>query len=184
MPHNPYISKQQLADALALADLSDPADGVHRMQQLVADAVGALSAAWQTPAIICRGQRIVSLCDNYDALGYPPDGPARDARYTRYVDAEHVLRTQTSAAVPAVLRALAPTRPTAALIAVPGLCWRRDAIDRLHVGEPHQLDLWRITTAEQTVSDLDTMIELVVTTPARTALAGYRGRASLHAGGT
>jgi phenylalanyl-tRNA synthetase alpha chain len=29
------------------------------------------------------GERIVAVADNYDALGYPPDGPARDARYTR-----------------------------------------------------------------------------------------------------
>ena len=30
------------------------------------------------------------------------------------------------------------------LLSVPGVCYRRDAIDRHHVGEPHQLDLWRI----------------------------------------
>jgi hypothetical protein len=27
---------------------------------------------------------------------------------------------------------------------LPGLVYRRDAIDRTHVGAPHQMDLWRI----------------------------------------
>src|SRR5260370_254211 len=32
-------------------------------------------------------------------------------------------------------------------LADPGLVYRRDAIDRPHVGEPHQVDIWRATRA-------------------------------------
>jgi phenylalanyl-tRNA synthetase alpha chain len=173
MPDNTYISEQELIDAVALTDLSDPTYGTHCMQQLVADVIGTLGAVWQTPTVICRGQRVVHIRDNYDNLGYPADGPARAARYTRYVDAEHILRTQTSAVIPAALRALAATSSADTLIAAPGLCWRRDSIDRLHSGEPHQLDLWRITTAEMSAADLDLMIDLV----AATLLPGRRWRA-------
>jgi phenylalanyl-tRNA synthetase alpha chain len=42
---------------------------------------------------------------------------------------------------------------------LPGLVYRRDAIDRLHVGEPHQVDVWRI--AEGGV-DLDEMLDVLV----------------------
>jgi phenylalanyl-tRNA synthetase alpha chain len=51
--------------------------------------------------------------------------------------------------------------------------YRRDAIDRLHTGEPHQLDLWRIRRGTLlTTGDLNTMIDIVV----RAALPGWEHR--------
>ena len=38
----PYLTEAQLARALTLADLTDPAHGPHCMQQIVAGATGAL----------------------------------------------------------------------------------------------------------------------------------------------
>jgi phenylalanyl-tRNA synthetase alpha chain len=156
------ISAAQLADALALRDLTDPEAGEHCMQRLVAAATDALTARWRCPALTWRGGRVVDVDDNYDRLGYPPDGPARDARYTRYVDARRLLRAHTSAAIPGALRELATSPPDDLLVAVPGLVWRRDSIDRLHVGEPHQLDLWRVTRAPMADADLQDMIAAVV----------------------
>jgi phenylalanyl-tRNA synthetase alpha chain len=48
------------------------------------------------------------------------------------------------------------------LLACPGLVYRRDRIDRLSVGEPHQLDLWRLRRAALHRRDLETMIDVVV----------------------
>ena len=158
----PYLTEEQLARALTLADLTDPAYGAHCMQHLVAGATGALRERWRCPVLVHRADRVVAVTDNYDALGYPPDGPARESRYTRYVDAGRLLRSQTSAAVPSALRALAPTSPDDVLVCAPGLVYRRDAIDRLHVGEPHQLDLWRVTAKTMTPLDLEAMIATVV----------------------
>jgi phenylalanyl-tRNA synthetase alpha chain len=158
----PYLTEEQLARALTLADLTDPAHGPHCMQDLVAGATGALRERWGCPALVHRAERVVPVSDNYDALGYPPDGPARDSRYTRYVDAGRLLRSQMSAAVPSALRTLAPTAPHDVLVCAPGLVYRRDAIDRLHVGEPHQLDLWRVTERAMTALDLEAMIAAVV----------------------
>jgi phenylalanyl-tRNA synthetase alpha chain len=114
----------------------------------------------------------VSVEDNYDNLGYPPDGAARDARYTRYVTPRLLLRTQTSAMIPPLLRAMALDPPRDVLLVCPGLVYRRDAIDRWHTGEPHQLDLWRITQGRLTPTDLREMIDTVVTA----ALPGHRYR--------
>jgi phenylalanyl-tRNA synthetase alpha chain len=158
----PYLTEAQLARALTLADLTDPAYGPHCMQQIVAGATGALCERWGCPVLVHRGGRVVPVADNYDALGYPPDGPARDSCYTRYVDAGRLLRSQTSAAVPSALRTLAPTAPDDVLVCAPGLVYRRDAIDRLHVGEPHQLDLWRVTDRAMAALDLEAMIAAVV----------------------
>jgi phenylalanyl-tRNA synthetase alpha chain len=168
-----YLTPDQLRRALTLADLTDPAYGPHCMQQLVAGATDALRARWGSPVLVHRAGRVVAVADNYDALGYPPDGPARESRYTRYVDARRLLRSQTSAAIPSALRQLAPSAPDDVLVCVPGLVYRRDVIDRLHVGEPHQLDLWRVTARPAAPGDLEAMIAAVV----EALLPGGRWRA-------
>ena len=49
------------------------------------------------------------------------------------------------------------------LIVAPGLVYRRDTVDRSHVGEPHQVDLWRIrSTGETDDGDMLVMIERLV----------------------
>jgi phenylalanyl-tRNA synthetase alpha chain len=147
--------------SLAVRDLTDAALGGHAMQLVVQRCLQALQAAWQCPLLVYRAPPIVSVSENYDELRYPSDGPSRDARYTRYVSQRTLLRTQTSAMIPPALRAIRAGAYEDILIACPGLTYRRDAIDRQHVGEPHQLDLWRVAQLRLTPSDLRAMIERV-----------------------
>jgi len=154
------LDSESYGRALALRDLTDAALGPHAMQLLVRDAVDALAALWRCPVVVYRAPPVVTIADNYDALGYPPDGAARDARYTRYVAPDRLLRTQTSAMVPAALRLLAPARYEDVLVVCLGLTYRRDAIDRLHVGEPHQLDLWRVARRPLARAALEEMIDV------------------------
>jgi phenylalanyl-tRNA synthetase alpha chain len=157
------LSPEALARALSLRDLADPAQGPHAMQLVVADAVRALEGAWRCAVVVRRAHPVVPVADNYDALHYPPDGAARDARHTRYVSPSTLLRTQTSALVPPLLRRLAAEGPPGdALLVCPGLVYRRDAIDRLHTGEPHQVDLWRIRRGGLGVPDLEEMVRRVM----------------------
>jgi len=157
------LSAEQLRQALGLRDLTDPAQGPHAMQLLLDEALSVLRGAWGCPAIVRRDHPVVPVADNYDRLGYPPDGAARAARYTRYVSAGTLLRTQTSAMIPPLLRELAEEPPAEALLACPGLVWRRDRIDRLHTGEPHQLDLWRIRRGQPLgEADLQELVRLTV----------------------
>ena len=161
MPHA-ILSPDAVERALALRDLTDPGQGPHAMQLLVDAGVGALGQAWGCAVTVERAHPVVTVADNYDALLYPPGGAARDARYTRYVSRDTLLRTQTSAMIPPLLRRLAAAPPADVLLACPGLVWRRDRIDRLHVGEPHQLDLWRLRRGSELAGrDLDEMIALV-----------------------
>ena len=158
------LSPEQLARALAVPDLSDPANGPHAMQIVVEHVIQALTLAWKCPAILHRADPVISLYQNYERLRVPADSAARDARYTRYVDPTTVLRTSATAMLPPLLEryAASPDR-TEALLAPVGLVYRRDAIDRLHVGEPHQMDLWRVRhgTPALTTDDLEGMIQLV-----------------------
>jgi phenylalanyl-tRNA synthetase alpha chain len=158
-------------------DLTDPAEGCHALQLLVAQLNDALTDAWGCPSRVWRGDPVVSLADNYDRLGYRPDAITRDRRYTRYVDAEHVLRSHTSAMVPGALRQLAAQAasggaPPELLLVCPGICYRRDSVDWQHTGEPHQLDLWRIRRGPVGEVSLRQMIGRVV----ETVLPGSRWR--------
>ena len=154
------IDSASYAQALALRDLTDAALGPHAMQMLVQAAVAACRARWNCAVVIHRAPPVVSVEANYDSLGYPPDGAARDARYTRYVTRRRLLRTQTSAMIPGALRMIAKAGYNDVVLVCPGLTYRRDAIDRLHVGEPHQLDLWRIARRPLGRGDLEEMIDL------------------------
>jgi phenylalanyl-tRNA synthetase alpha chain len=154
------LSPAEVARALAIRDLTDSREGAHAIQRLIDDVVRALGRAWRIETLVYRGSRIVPVADNYDALGYTRDAVTRDARYTRYVSDHEMLRSHTSALVPSALRTVTVGD---ALVACPGIVYRRDAIDRLHTGTPHQLDLWRISrNGTLAAGDLKEMIELVV----------------------
>ncbi len=175
------IGKALLRRALSIRDLTEPEEGPHAMQLVVAAVVEALACAWGCEVRTLRTSPVVSAADNYDRLGYPADAVTRDARYTRWIGDGVLLRTQTSAMVPPALRQLAadPSGPADVLLVCPGIVYRRDQIDRLHTGEPHQLDLWRIRRGPPLgAPDLGAMIAHVV----GAVLPGARWRAlgALH----
>src|ERR671917_2020826 len=150
--------------SLSVRDLTDKAQGPHAMQILLREVIEALRETWASELLIHRESPIVSVEENYDALHYPPEGASRDARYTRYLNGRTILRTQTSVMIPGLLRWLAQRGEpwSNVLLVCPGLVYRRDAIDRLHTGEPHQMDLWRIKKGPVlSAEDLSEMLGLL-----------------------
>lgn len=139
------LSPEQLGRDLSVRDLTDPAAGRHAVQVVLDRAAAALSARWSCPVRWRRGGRIVPVADNYDRLGYDPADVTREARYSRYVAAGWMLRSHSTAIIPGALRELAAEPARDVLLVCPGVVYRRDAIDRLHTGTPHQADLWRLT---------------------------------------
>ncbi|GAA0206937.1 hypothetical protein GCM10010492_00420 [Saccharothrix mutabilis subsp. mutabilis] len=147
-------------------DLSDPAQGPHAMQVLLDQILAALRG----PEVrLIRENPEVAVEDNYENLGYPPDAITRDARYTRYTAPGRMLRSHTSAMVPPALRVLGTQEWDDVVLACAGMVYRRDTVDRVHSGTPHQLDLWRISRHR---ADLDELIEVVI----GAALPGMRYR--------
>lgn len=163
-----HLSADQLARDLAIRDLTDPGAGPHALQLVLDRAVDALANRWGCRVRWWRGDRIVTVADNYDNLGYRTDDVTRDARYTRYVDDARMLRSHSSALIPGALRALAADSAEDSaddvLLVCPGLVYRRDTIDRLHTGTPHQLDLWRLSRrpARMNLADLDEMVTVLL----------------------
>ncbi|ANZ38391.1 hypothetical protein BBK82_22310 [Lentzea guizhouensis] len=150
----------ELVRALNVRDLTDPAQGPHAMQLLIADLKAALPDTREV-----RHHPLVPVEHNYEHLGYPADAITRDARYTRYVSETCMLRSHTTAMIPPVLKHVQPD----VTLLCPGVVYRRDTVDRLHTGTPHQLELWRITHTHEPFDDL-------VDTVVRTVLPGKRYR--------
>jgi phenylalanyl-tRNA synthetase alpha chain len=168
------LSPERLDRYLALRDLTDPDQGRHAINILMNDLIAAVAEWSGLPADIVRRPPIVRITDNYDRLFYEPDAIARSARYSHYIDDIHMLRTHTTAGIPPLL---AQTRSDR-LIVCPGLVYRRDLVDRLHVGEPHQVDLWIARQGRLRRAHLLNMIAAVV----ETALPGqaYRCNETIH----
>ena len=156
------LSLTQLVDALSLRDLSDPTQGHHAMQILLGDIQTAVSELYQCPLQLLRGSPLVPVHDNYDALGYPDDGPSRESRYSRYIAPSWMLRTQTSTLVPGWLRSWVDKTPRRLGLLTAGLVYRRDSIDRLHTGEPHQLDIWVLVPRDE-VNNPNTLLRQAIT---------------------
>ena len=132
-----YLSLTELNSALALRDLTEPAAGAHAMQLMLADVVSALERLWSIPSETHRLNPLVATADNYDRLGYSPADVTRDSRYSRHVSPTVMLRSHTSAGIPALLDSLRGEQGHYdRLHVLPGLVYRRDAVDRTHVGRP------------------------------------------------
>lgn len=157
------LDVQSVRKCLCIRDLTDPEAGLHALQLLVDAIRSALVEAYDCPVEVVRQSPIVSVADNYDRLGYAAEAVARDARYTRYVCEGALLRTHTTAMIPSVLRRLATSDARELIVSCPGLVYRRDAIDRRHTGEPHQLDVWMLSRERRLErADLERWITTVV----------------------
>jgi phenylalanyl-tRNA synthetase alpha chain len=140
------LSASVIRNALELRDLTDPSQGPHAMQLLLDRIERRLADLWRVPVRRERAHPVVSVEENYDRLLVAGDAVAREARYTRYLNDKAILRTHSSAIVPPVLDRVSADPPADVILSCPGLCYRREGIDRYRVGEPHQVDVWRIRT--------------------------------------
>ena len=158
-----YLTVDQLHEALTVRDLSDPGQGSHAVQLMLDTTVSALEDHWRCTVRTVRNPPIVAVRDNYDRLGYADDDITRARRHTRYLSPTTMLRSHTSADIPTALESCRGRTGVDELIVVPGLVHRRDVVDRSHVGEPQQVDLWRIRDrADTTDDDMLEMIGLLV----------------------
>ena len=159
MSHANYLTSDQLCRALGRRDLTDVAQGPHAVQTLLDAAVTGLRSEWRSTVRYVQDSPVVPVRENYDRLGYQARDVTRDRRYTRYISPTVMLRSHTSAALPCALESYAEAGDVDELIVAPGIVYRRDAVDRKHVGEPHQVDLWRIRSTAST--DDDDLLEMI-----------------------
>lgn len=140
------LTKEKLNEYLAIPDLTEGKQphAISLLYERVAEYMR--QAHKKSDVRVYRKDPIVTVADNYDNLLIASDNISRSSTYTHYVDNEHILRTHTTAQIPAILRELAATRKdwNDIVILLPGLAYRRDVTDKKHVGQVHMLEMWRI----------------------------------------
>ena len=122
-------------------DLTNPANGIHTINLIVYKIAESLCKSDYPEPIIWRSSPITTVTNNFDKLHVPTESLSRSPKYTRYLSEDTLLRTHTTAIMPEIL----PYLQGEHLIIHPGICYRRDVVDKRHVGEPHQMDVWLIS---------------------------------------
>jgi phenylalanyl-tRNA synthetase alpha chain len=148
-----YLNREELKRCLGIEDLTQNEN--HVIGILTNNIISKLSEEYIDTTLV-RGNPIVKSIDNYDNLYYPSDTITKSSIYTRWVDSDTVLRTQMTSIIPETLRNL---NSDDVLLVCPGIVYRRDQVDRCHTGEPHQMDVWRITKGVQ--YNREDLLELV-----------------------
>ena len=105
-----------------------------------------------------RFPEIVSTLRNFDLLNAPPDHPSRAPSDTYYIDAGHVLRTQTTSMWAWYLsdeRVRARLGAEGRVLAVSyGKVYRNDEIDRSHYPVFHQIDALCLASRDRQIFDI------------------------------
>ena len=171
------MSAERLAASLAIPDLTDPKNGIHAINLVVGNVRRALEEAYAGVSVEeVRLRPEISARENFDELLFPADNAGRSSRYTRYVTEDTVLRTHTSSAIPRWLEKASRDGINDTIVVLPGICYRRDVVDKTHCGEPHQMDVWRIKRDGQPFGRTD-LIHLVETILG-SVVPGYNYRAN------
>lgn len=159
------MSAERLEASLAIPDLTDPKNGIHAINIVAYNIMIALQKAYPGTAVEeVRLNPEVSVKENFDDLLFPSDNAGRSSRYTRYVTENAVLRTHTSSAIPGWLNKASQNGIKDTIVVLPGICYRRDVVDKTHCGEPHQMDVWRIKSGQPhfTRKDLICLVEVIL----------------------
>lgn len=172
------MSSERLVASLAIPDMTDTKNGIHAVNLVVQNVNKALKNAY-TEALFeeIRSNPEVSAKENFDDLLFPADNAGRSSRYTRYVTTDTVLRTHTSAAIPGWLKKVAREGQVKdTIVVLPGICYRRDVVNKTHCGELHQMDVWRIRRGNPRFhhSDLIHLVETIL----GSIVPGYKYRAN------
>jgi phenylalanyl-tRNA synthetase alpha chain len=85
---------------------------------------------------VCEGPEIEKDYYNFEALNIPADHPAKDEQDTFYINADMLLRTQTSSTQ---IHAMEEGRPPIRILA-PGRVFRADEVDATHSPSFHQIE--------------------------------------------
>lgn len=158
-----YLNTQEIDKLLKIEDLTKNSEHV------IGKAVDLLQQNLEKHFGISgnriTGQPIVDKANCFTKLNYSDSETTMSEVYTKYISDTRLFRTQMTALVPPVLEELSSCNFDSKLMLFPGMVYRRDVVDRTHVGQPHQLDVWYLSSSEeQTRTHLLALVEVIVNT--------------------
>lgn len=155
-----YLSDAEITKLLNIEDLTENVN--HAIGLSACLLRQALEAHFKLPAYILKSSPIVEKKNNFDLLNYSPDEASLSEVYTKYVSDTKLFRTQMTALIPPALMSLNSADKNNHLLLAPGMVYRRDVVDRTHVGQPHQMDVWFLSKEPQSRKDLLAMVDVIV----------------------
>lgn len=157
-----FITEEQKQKLGEIKDLT--LDSNHAIGIAMNGIISALEKKYSLSADIHRGSHIVSRDNNFYKLGYDDSEVTLGGCYTKYVDEHNVFRTQMTSVIPGTLEDLSKDSSwREKLIVCPGMVFRRDVVDKTHVGQPHQMDVWRLIKDKQlNRQDLLELVDVIV----------------------
>lgn len=164
VPLPPDLSKPEVVrESLAVKDLT--AEHSKHAVNLIKEGVTAELLEQNFPNVTAlRGDPVVSVADNFDRLGYEANAIGRSSIRTRYIDENHILRTQLASLMPARLEKMSDQgvgQDTTFVLS--GLAFRRDVIDQTHAESFHQLGIWRVARSPDRPLGTEHLTQLVAT---------------------
>ena len=123
--------------------------GLHPISAMIAEMVDIFS---ELSFEVVEGQEIVTTTENFDSLNIGKDHPARDGHDSFYLDANRVLRTQTTAVQVLEMQRRFRDKQLPIRVVVPGKTYRRES-DQTHSTMFHQIDAVVVDT-QTTFADL------------------------------
>lgn len=153
-----YLNQTEINQLLNKEDLTEK-EG-HAVSLVIDLIKKSLENYYCIPVEIQRGSKIVSLEENYYILGYDRNEVTLGERYTKYISATHILRTQMTSSIPSLLQ----SHPINCnkIYLCPGMVYRRDVKDKTHVGEPHQMDIWMLNQNPTNRNDLLDLVNIII----------------------
>lgn len=153
-----YLNKNEIESIIQKRDLTE--DKEHCINIVIEKIKEELNKIYSIVPTIEKGNKIVSLNDNYYELGYDSKEVTLSNRYTKYIDKDTILRTQMTSVIPSLLKNYSQDQNK--LWICPGIVYRRDIRDKTHVGEPHQMDIWYLTKEKQSRDDLLNLVSIII----------------------
>lgn len=153
-----YLSKEDINSLIQKKDLTE--DSNHCISLVIEKINNKLIEKYNLITSREKGDKIVSLDNNYYELGYGSTEVTLSSRYTKYINKNTILRTQMSSTIPSLLKSYKKDEDK--LWICPGIVYRRDVRDRTHVAEPHQLDIWYLTKEIQSRENLLQLVQLII----------------------
>jgi len=168
------ISENELARALLTPDLTEDQYEGHSIEILYREVEATALEFGVDNTHIIRSLPVVPIEQHYDELGFDNDAGVRSSINSRYVDGRTMLRGQTAANIPPVLKEFAQSDQQEILVVSPGICFRSKKSDAQHASVIHQVDIWYVNKRQLTDKDsLLEMSELMATGIAQRVLPGF-----------
>jgi phenylalanyl-tRNA synthetase alpha chain len=165
---------------LSIEDLTDTSNGPHAINLVIDRLKAAFNLHGYPEVQIKTSNRISNVSDEFDNLRIPSNSRQRSPEYVRYVNETSLLRSHTTPIIFHVLKEIKQKNLSDVLAFCPGICYRRDVIDKQRTGEPHKMDIWKIKKRDSSYKNNELLDLIKVILSALSPDAHYRTMGVTH----